>query len=550
MESRRTCRRGRALGVRGAYFALYLCLASCSTKPQGPAPNPEVIARPPLQRLTHDQYDNTIRDLLGIGGHPSVAFAEDEEQAGYAANTTLPVQELQLVQYEQAAESLAAQAVGTPGTYASLVPCAPVQASGEASCVDQFLRGFGKRAFRRPLADDEVAAYASLFESARAGADFASGVRTVLAAMLQSPNFLYRLEWGIPGATPESDGAIPLSQYEIATRMSYFLWDTTPDDSLLAAADAGQLGTVDAVSSTARRMTLDPRARDGLASFHVQWLQLQGLPTLEKTDPTFTADLRSAMSDEVVAFVDGVLRQGDGRLDTLLTADFSYLEGSLYDVYGVAPPAGGSPSTPTLAPLPSNRAGVLTLPAVLAVHAHADQTSIVHRGLLVQEQLLCLDVPPPPPNVDTTVPPTSASLTQRQFLQQHSQNPGCSVCHASMDALGDAFEEFDAIGRYRTMDGTQPVDPSGQLTGTAHEDGPVADATDLARRLSAADEVRACVARQWFRLLFGRVEDDADQGTLENASAAFKGGGYRVPDLLVAYTATRNFRYRTAVRSQ
>jgi hypothetical protein len=542
MQSRRTWR-----GAREASFAACAFLASCSTSPQRPGTTAEVVARPPLQRLTHDQYDHTIRDLLGIDGHPSAAFAEDEEQAGYAANTTLPVQELQLTQYEQAAESLASQAVGTASTYAALVPCAPVQPSGEAACVDRFVRGFGKRAFRRPLADDEAAAYSALFVSARAGADFQSGVRTVLAAMLQSPNFLYRIEWGAPGAAPDSDGSVPLSQYEVASRLSYFLWDTTPDDALLAAAGSGQLGTVEAVVSTARRMVEDPRARDGLQSFHIQWLQLQGLPTLEKTDPAFTPALRSAMLDEVVAFADGVIRQGDGTLDTLLTADFSYPEGPVYDVYGIAPPAGASPAAPTRATLPSTRAGVLTLPAVLATHAHADSTSIVHRGLLVLEQFLCSDVPPPPPNVDTTVPPTSPNLTQREFLEQHSQDPGCASCHASMDAIGDAFEEFDAVGRFRTTDGTQPVDSSGQLTGTAHENGPVPDVAGLAHRLAAADEVRACVARQWFRFLFGRVEEGADDGTVASATSVFKSSGYRIPDLLVAYTATRNFRYRTPV---
>jgi hypothetical protein len=545
MQSRRTWR-----GSRTACFATCACLASCSTGPHGPAPTAEAVARPPLQRLTHDQYDHTIRDLLGIGGHPSAGFAEDEEQAGYTANTTLPVQELQLTQYEQAAESLAAKAVGSPSTYGAIVPCAPVQPGGEPACIDRFVRGFGKRAFRRPLADDEAAAYSALFASARSGADFQSGVRTVLAAMLQSPNFLYRIEWGAPGAAPEGDGAVPLSQYEVASRLSYFLWDTTPDDALLASADSGQLGSAEAVMSTARRMVQDPRASDGLESFHMQWLQLQGLPTLEKTDPTFTAGLRSAMSDEVVAFADGVVRQGDGTLDTLLTGDFSYLEGPLYDLYGIAPPPGTSPSALARVTLPGTRAGVLTLPAVLAVHAHADQTSIVHRGLLVLEQLLCSDVPPPPPNVDMTVPPTSGNLTERQFLEQHSQNPGCAVCHDSMDALGGAFEEFDAIGRFRTKDGTQPVDSSGQLTGTAHEDGPVPDAKGLAHRLAAADEVRACVARQWYRFLFGRVESGADDATVVSALSAFRSAGYRIPDLLVAYTGTRNFRYRTPVRTQ
>ncbi len=454
--------RSGSSGIRGLGPPLALALvcsacagiASCSAG--SPAPlAPEVVARPPLARLTHAQYDNTIRDLLGITAQPSAAFAEDEEQAGYAANTTLPVQELQLGQYEQAAEALASQAV--TGHYAALVPCSPTPPSNAAACADRFVRTFGKRAFRRPLAEDEVAAYTGLLSSAggSAGGGFVNGVRTVVAAMLQSPNFLYRLEWGTPGAAPESDGAIALSPYEVASRLSYFLWNTMPDDELLAAADTGHLTTADEVTAEAHLMLQDPKARDALASFHTQWLGLQGLATLEKTDPAFTTELRSAMSDEVVAFVDGVVREGDGRLESLLTADFSYLEGPLYGVYGVAPPSGAS-SSPARVALPSNRAGVLTLPAVLATHAHADDTSIVHRGLLVLEQLLCSDVPPPPPNVDTTVPPASAALTQRQFLEEHATNPGCATCHTSMDAIGDAFEEFDSI-RAISHDGGRPT---------------------------------------------------------------------------------------------
>jgi hypothetical protein len=524
-------------------LALAACagLASCSSPFAGSSGATEVVARPPLQRLTRDQYDNTIRDLLGIGSHPSAAFAEDEEQAGYAANTQLPIQELQLTQYQQAAETLAAQAVS--GHFAAIVPCSP-----SASCIDQFVRTFGKRAFRRPLADDEAAAYAGLFASPGAAGDFVGGVQLVVATMLQSPNFLYRIEWGAPGAAPESDGAIALSSYETASRLSYFLWNTMPDDALLAAADAGQLFTADQVTAMARRMLADPKARDGIASFHLQWLQLQGLPTLEKTDPAFTAVLRSAMSDEIVAFVDAVVRQGDGRVDTLLTANFSYLEGPLYGVYGVPAPA-GLPGALSRVMLPASRAGVLTLPAVLAVHAHADQTSIVHRGLLVREQLLCSTVEPPPPNVDTTVPPATPSLTERQFIDQHAQNPACASCHGAMDSLGDAFEEFDAIGRFRTMDGTQPVDSSGQLTGTSSEDGPVANAVDLTRRLANAVEVPRCLARQWFRFLFGRVEGPDDDATIAGAMSPFASSGYRIPELVVAFTSTRNFRYRTQVRS-
>jgi hypothetical protein len=535
-----------ALTFAGAGLVACAAAASCSHHKgaAGAAPaSDEIVAPAPMQRLTHAQYDNTVRDLLGAGGDPAAAFAEDEEQAGYAANTQLPVQELQLTQYQQAAETLAAQAVKS--SYASIVPCTP--AKDEGPCVDQFVRTFGKRAFRRPLADGEAAAYTALFGVGRAGGDFSAGVSIVVAAMLQSPNFLYRIEWGAPGAPPEADGAVPLSSYEVASRLSYFLWNTMPDDVLLGAADANQLDTADRVAAMAQRMLQDPRARDGFASFHEQWLQLQGLATLQKTDPAFTPDLRAAMNDEVVALVDAVVRQGDGRLETLLTADFSLVRGPLFSVYGLPPPS--PPSSPVLmrVSLPAERAGVLTLPAVLAVHAHADQTSIVHRGLLVREQFLCTPIPPPPANVDTTVPPTAANLTQRQFIDAHAQNGACSGCHDLMDPLGDAFEEFDWIGRFRQTDGNQPVDSTGQLAGTSGQDGAVANAADLAHRLASAPEVRDCVLRQWFRYLFGRVETDGDAATLALAMSSFESGGFRIPDLVVALTRTRSFRYRTKV---
>jgi hypothetical protein len=141
-------------------------------------------------------------------------------------------------------------------------------------------------------------------------------------------------------------------------------------------------------------------------------------------------------------------------------------------------------------------------------------------------------------------------MTQRQFIEAHAQNAACATCHAPMDAIGGAFEEFDAIGRYRTMDGKQPVNSSGQLTGTAHENGPLNSVVDLAGRLAAADEVRQCVVRQWFRFVFGRVEGTDDNGTIANATSPFKDSGYRIPDLLAAFTATRNFRYRTRVATQ
>jgi hypothetical protein len=178
----------------------------------------------------------------------------------------------------------------------------------------------------------------------------------------------------------------------------------------------------------------------------------------------------------------------------------------------------------------------------MTTHAHEDQTSIVHRGMLVREQLLCQDVPSPPPNVDTSLPQVDHSQTWRAQFEQHSSNPTCASCHSLLDPLGGTFENYDPIGRYQTMDGAHPVDASGEISRTVGTDGPVANAVDLARRLATADEVRQCVATQWFRYAFGRGKTDASAGTLAAVIRPFQSSDFQIVELLVAMVKTRNFR--------
>jgi hypothetical protein len=289
----------------------------------------------------------------------------------------------------------------------------------------------------------------------------------------------------------------------------------------------------------------DARARDAIASFHEQWLGTGGLHVLQKIDPAFTEDLRSAMQDELVNFADRVIRGGDGRLETLLTDGTSWIRAPLFELYGVPPAPGQDPNATSQVLLPpEQRAGLLTSAAVMATHAHADQTSLVHRGQLIRQQLLCTPLPPPPPDVDTTPPPVKASVSARERFERHTASPACSGCHGQMDPLGTPFETYDAIGRYRTKDGSQAVDPTGTLSGSASHDGPVSDALDLVRRLSTDDNVRACMARQWFRFAFGRREDDADASILDAAYAPFASSDYQISELIVALTHTRAFRFR------
>jgi hypothetical protein len=509
--------------------------------PAGPGVVVETVSAVPLRRLTQLQYDNTVRDLLGLARAPGLTLEGDEGDAGFDANARLAPGSLQLDEYRRSAEDLADRAVAAGVD--RLAPCAAGRA--DAACAADFIAGFGRRAYRRPLAADELDRYQRLYAAEAAARGRASGLGLVLRAMLQSPHFLYRVELGEDAPAQAGEVSVPLTAHEVAARLSYFLWNTMPDEALFAAADANALGTAAQIATMARAMLADPRARSTMVSFHQQWMEVQSLASLERNDPAFTPGLRAAMDDELGAFADNVIRQGDGKLATLLTASFSFVRAPLFDLYGLPSPggAGAGPVRVDLPPL-QHRAGLLSLPAVLAAHAHPDQTSLVHRGLLVRSKLLCTTPPPPPPTVNNTPPAVDPKVSARRRFEQHRADPSCAGCHALMDPLGVTFEAFDAIGRYRTTDGQQPVDTAGELTGTLASDGPVHDPAELARRLAAAPEVRDCVTRQWFRYLTGRNETDADAPLLALALATFEHADQQIPELLVAFTASKTFRSR------
>jgi len=501
---------------------------------------PALPGHTPMRRLTRSQYNNTIHDLLGITGDTAGDFGVDEEDAGFASNDRAPLTQGQLEKYQQAAESLADKAVAN---LATLMKCAP--GAAEADCVDQFVRGFGKRALRRPLADAEVARYKTLYMTGRTGGDLSSGISLVLSAILQSPYFLYRVELGDP-AMASKDG-LALTSYEVATRLSYFLTDSTPDDALLAAADSGKLRTPDGIGAEAQRLLGSDKARDTLVSFYEQWLGIQDLLTVEKDAmayPMFNPVIRSAMRDEVLELVDQVTRLGDGKLATLLTSHTSYLRGPIYPLYGLPMQGNAGGSILHKVDLPADqRAGIFTTAGVIAEYGHADQSSPVGRGLLVSERLLCIVPADPPPGVAANVPPPDPNVPTRVRFEKHRTDPQCAACHQLMDPLGVTFENYDGIGRYRTADGGKPVDPSSMLKGTKASDGPVKNAIDLITRLSTADEVKSCFTRQMFRYALGHAEADRDQPIVAAGVDALGKTG-RIPDLMIAIATAPAFRTR------
>jgi hypothetical protein len=503
---------------------------------------PPVAGHTPMRRLTRTQYNNTIQDLLGITGDTAGEFGIDEVEAGFAANNSAPLKELQIEKYQQVAADLAEKAVAN---LANLVKCTGMD---DAACAEGFIRNFGKRAYRRPLTDAEVTRYKALFETGKTGGNLGSGIELVLTAMLQSPNFLYRIELGDP-ATASKDG-VALTPYEVGTRLSYFLTNSTPDDGLLAAADAGKLKTPEGIAAEAQRLIASPKAQSTLSSFFEQWLQIDDLLTVEKdmkAYPIFTPDVRAAMHDEVLELVDQVARQGDGKLETLLTSNSSYFRGPLYPIYGLGMASNAGGSILKKIDLPAaERSGLFTTAAVLSKHGHADQSSPVGRGNLLSDRLLCLVVPDPPPGVDNNVPAADPNVSTRVRFEQHRKDPSCAACHALMDPLGVTFENYDGIGRFRTMDGGKAVDSSSELKGTKGSDGPVKNAVELLHKLATAAEVKECFTKQMFRYAFGRAEQMQDTQTISDGLGALAKSG-RIPDLMVAITTSPGFRNRLPV---
>jgi hypothetical protein len=508
--------------------------------PGGPPPAaPSVTGRTPLRRLTQAQYNNTIKDLLGLDGQFAAGFGLDEDGSGFRSNITSPVSAAQVDKFDQVAAELATKAVAAGVD--KIAPCAPPKGT-EAACAEEFLRDFGKRVFRRPLTNEELARYRAVYQVGKgATADFAAGVELALGAFLQSPNFLYIPELGVPAG----NGPATLDPYEVASRLSYFLTDSMPDADLFAAADGNRLRTSEELAAQATRLLATPRSRAVMVGFFEQWLEIESLGALDKDTqvyPAFNPELRDAMKGEIEAFVDHVLNTGDGRLPTMLTAGFSFPKGPLAGIYGVAARTGAADGTKLDLP-PGQRAGIFTLPGIMAMYAHRDQSAPVGRGYLVSDKLLCTTPPPAPDNVEIMVPKPDPNKSTRERFAAHREDPSCATCHALMDPYGLAFEHYDAIGRYRTQDGNKPVDAAGELPRL----GPVKDAVEMMQKLAASDEVAACMTRQFFRFAFGRLDGDIDKPVLDALKGGFVRSDQRLPDLITALAGAPAFRQRPAL---
>jgi hypothetical protein len=500
---------------------------ACKTIKPGPAP---------LRRLTRAEYDRTVQDLLGDTRRLGKSFPQEEIEHGFDNSAELrSVSDVLSEGYVAAAEQLSTAAVAKLDT---LIGCDPVKA-GEPACLDKLLDGFGKRAWRRPLLPEEREHLKKVFTDSRA-ATFADGVQGVLQVMLLSPQFLYRVERGVPVA---GAGYSRLTHFEMASRLSYTLWGTMPDQALFAAAEAGQLGTRAEIAAQAKRLIEDPRATEMVTAFAGQWLQLGKLAESEKDVTVYTSykpELLTLFQQETDTFVQNVWK-GDAKLNTLLTAPYTYVNGTLAQFYGISGVTG-----PAFQKVPAEmgrRAGLLTQASLLAANAAPDQSSPVHRGVFVREQMFCETLPPPPPEVNANPPDLNPMMTTAERFAKHREDPKCAACHELIDPIGLGFENFDGIGLWRTMEGGKPVMVKGNIAGTDVE-GPFSGALELASKLSKSKDVSACMVTHWFRYGNGRDKTADDACTVETLSTAFAKSDGNIRELLLALVQSDAFIFK------
>src|ERR1700693_3462653 len=501
-----------------------------------------------VRRLTHSQYDNTVRDLLGDYSRPAVHFPPEDyvdgfkNQAQYQGMTPLLVEA-----YSTAAEKLALNALRA-GDINHLIPCKPVSAT-DVKCRDQFVRSFGLRAFRRPLREVEFKRYAAAFSvQASLSGKFLEGARTVVEAMLQSPNFLFHLEAGPDGQSVD---------YDIASRLSYWLRDTSPDKALLDAAAKGELRTATGREAATRRLLDDPRAHQALDEYFDEWLRFDRVLNSSKEArrfPEFSLEMAASMVEETRRLLDHLVWD-DRNFMELLTADYAYLSSDLATLYKLPAPPGQFELVHFPAGTP--RAGLLGEASFLAANAGPTETSPTARGIFIREQLLCQHVPPPPPNVDTTLPEATEDKpsTRRQRMSAHVENPLCASCHRLMDPIGFGLESFDAIGRFREHETILIESPTGKskdekkINLDLDTRGEVAgipnstfsDSSQLGAILAQSTVCQECMVRQIFRYAFGRLETSSDEETIHQLFAAFRDSGFHFKDLLIGLVRSPEF---------
>lgn len=420
--------------------------------------------------------------------------------------------------------------------------CRPASASEEGPCAQRILAGLARQAYRRPVDPEDLAALMGMYERGRQGGGFERGIEQAIRALLVSPSFLFRVERDPAGA--KSGSAYRISDIELASRLSFFLWSSLPDDELMASAEQGLLSNPAELERQVRRMLADERARALMENFAGQWLELRKVAKAKPDEvlfPSFDADLRFAMRRETELFFWDILRKNRSVLD-LLDADRTFLNDRLAAHYGL--PKIHGPQFREVRLTDSRRGGLLGQGSILTVTSYPNRTSVVIRGKWVLENLFGMPPPPPPPDIPELEESAhdKRRLTLRELMTLHSQSPTCASCHVRMDPIGFALENYDAIGRWREMDGDTPIDPSGSLPGGVRFEGP----SELKRVFTTyfRDAFVKTVAEKLLTYALGRGLEYYDRPTVRLIAREAKRSGFGLADMVVSVTKSMPFQMR------
>jgi hypothetical protein len=512
-----------------------------------PAPG----AVPRIARLTHFQWTNSVQDLLRLDEPPTVAgnFTPDAI-IGFDTNSAqLRMSNALREDYERAAERLASQVVSDPAALARLLPTdAPVEPTARARA---FIEDFGLRAYRRPLTAEEVSQYLTLFESAPELAPeldaFSAGVMLSIRLFLQSPFFLYRTELG---QEADDRGRVALDGYEVAAKLALAVTGSIPDDALLAAAAAGELDPGSSQTTVGReldRLMATPRVKATSLHAHAQILALSRYSLIQKDVvdyPEFTPTTPSSIRASAELFL-GTLYEEDLGIRSLLTSTEAFVDANLAPLYGIPGTFGSELERVDLSGLP--RKGFLTQVGFLALFAGEHQPDPIHRGVFINQQLLCVDISPPPNIVLPPIPENQPSQTNRQAIEAINGRGTCGqACHATIiNPAGFAFEHYDPLGRYRTTDSGLEVDASDvfQLDGGEVE---FSDAMEFVELLANSQMAHHCYTRNLLSYLNGHLADSSDADTLAALAARSKGEDLSTKDLIRSLVQSESFLTRLA----
>jgi hypothetical protein len=497
----------------------------------------------PLRRLTRFEYNNTLE-----------ALTEDQENLGNSLPPELlgngygndadwqPVSSFLAEQYSLVAEKAGFETVSNPAVMAHYAPCYATRgAETEQSCARTFIESFGAAAYRRPMLEDEVEDLLDLQATIQDAEDFESSISAIVEAILQTPDYLYRLEFGQTDA--EASDRIRPTGHEMAVRLSYFLWSGPPDDELLDAAKSGQLTTDLGVLEQAQRLIESPQARSMVRFFFDHFLPIGNLTDLARDQeqfPNFSPTIGSLMREETHTFLEREIFDGPGDWASALTAPYTFLNQPLAEYYGVTGVSGDDFQKVDLKS--DHRLGLLTHGSVLTGTTVSNFTNPVRRGVFLLRNMMCQELPDPPEALanDIMPPEPTSGATGRERYSAHSSQTLCANCHKIMDPPGFALENYDAVGMWRDEENGVVIDASGELPMLPD---PFTGPLELIHLIAASEETHACFAHNWMTFAYGRTLTEQDSCLEQEVAGIFAQSGRNVKDLLLSLTQTDAFLY-------